>query len=80
LLGEVLLHHLSKQEIFVSTGSACNASSKKLSPVLQALGFSMERIRETIRISLAANEIPDDHDIFLERFNRVVSDLQKMLT
>lgn len=78
ILGEVLLHHLAQNEIYVSTGSACNASSKKLSSVLQAVGYSKERIMETIRISLAASEIPVDQEKFVERFIEIVLDLKKM--
>ncbi len=79
ILGEVLLHHLAKQGIFVSTGSACNATSKKLSPVLLALGFSPQRIKETIRISIAASEIPDKREEFFERFNSAVLELKNLL-
>lgn len=77
ILGEVLLHHLAEKEIYVSTGSACNATSKKLSAVLQALGYSKERIRETLRISIAAKEIPTDTGEFFNRFNQAVDSLVK---
>lgn len=77
ILGEVLLHHLAEKGIYVSTGSACNASSKKLSTVLQALGYSKERIRETLRISIAAKEIPEDVEEFFARFNQAVESVAK---
>ena len=73
--GEVLLNHLAEKEIYVATGSACNAGSKNLSPVLRTMDFSAQRIRETIRISLAASEIPDDYKKFLNRFCDVVESL-----
>lgn len=79
ILGEVLLHHLAKNNIFVSTGSACNASTRNLSPVLKALGFTKERIMQTVRISLAACEIPEDQEGFAELFIKTVMDLKNQL-
>ena len=77
--GEVLLHHLAERGIFVSTGSACNATSKKLSPVLQAVGYSKERIMETVRISIAASEIPEDERSFFDLFCKALTDLQALI-
>lgn len=50
--GEVLLHHLAQQGIFVSTGSACS-SKKKGSHVLNAMGLNAEEIDGAIRFSLS---------------------------
>ncbi|WP_250673941.1 cysteine desulfurase family protein [Paraclostridium ghonii] len=50
--GEVLLHHLAQQGIFVSTGSACS-SKKKGSHVLNAIGLTSEDIDGAIRFSLS---------------------------
>jgi len=77
--GEVLLNHLAEKEIYVATGSACNAGSKNLSPVLRTMGFSAQRIRETIRISIAASEIPEDIMEFLNRFGQVVKNLNQIV-
>ena len=77
--GEVLLNHLAEHEIYVATGSACNAGSKNLSPVLQTMGFSAQRIRETVRISLAASEIPSKTAEFLNQFSQVVKDLKQIV-
>ncbi len=79
VLGEVLLNHLAEEEIYVSTGSACHASSKNLSATLQALKFSPQRIRETVRVSLSARELPENRDDFLERFVKTVKELQAPL-
>lgn len=79
ILGEVLLNHLAEKEIYVATGSACNAGSRNLSPVLKEMGFSDQRIRETIRISMTASEIPKDQDKFLARFCGVVEKLLEIV-
>ncbi len=77
--GEVLLNHLAEKEIYVATGSACNAGSKNLSPVLQTMGFAAQRIRETIRISIAASEMPDKPAEFLNQFSQVIEDLLQIV-
>ncbi len=79
ILGEVLLHHLAENKIFVSTGSACNATSKKLSSVLTAHGYTKDRIMQTIRISLAADEIPKDQQGVIDRFVSIVNKLKEII-
>ena len=78
ILGEVILNHLAMHEIYVSTGSACNASSKKLSATLQAIGFSSNQIKETIRISMNAHEIPADFKAFFSKFKSSIHELEKI--
>lgn len=53
LLGEVLLHHLEKEGIMVSTGSACHAKWKEIPPTLKVLGLPARLARGTIRFSLS---------------------------
>ena len=50
--------------IALSTGSAC--SSSKPSHVLDAMGFTLEQVRSTIRMSLAPNTNSKELDIFEE--------------
>ena len=49
---EELLIHLDRRGIAVSSGSACSARSLEPSYVIQALGFSRERARESVRFTL----------------------------
>lgn len=52
--GETLLHMLEKQEIYISTGSAC--SSKKVgNSVLEAMSIEKEKIIGSVRISFSKN-------------------------
>ena len=50
--GEVLLHALEGEGIYVSTGSACSSRSMKVSSVLLAQGVDTEKAQGAIRISL----------------------------
>jgi cysteine desulfurase len=77
--GEVILHHLAKKQIYLSTGSACSANSKRLSTTLKALGLSPQSIRGTIRLSLAAIELPENREPFWKDFVGIIKELEKMM-
>lgn len=75
--GEVLVHSLAKEGVFVSTGSACS-SKHKGSHVLHAIGLD-ERFREgTLRVSFSPMNTQRDVEMFLEAIGKVVPLLQKM--
>jgi cysteine desulfurase len=66
--GEVLLHHLEKQNIFVGLGSACSAHSKEPSKILTGIGRTVEESRCSLRISFGRQNSIEDIDRFLEYF------------
>ena len=51
--GEVIVHSLEKDGIYISTGSACNSRKKERSNTLTAIELSEKMIQGTIRISLS---------------------------
>lgn len=51
--GEVLLHSLEQDSIFVSTGSACSSNKKGQSHVLSAMGLSQKEIESAVRFSFS---------------------------
>ena len=51
--GEVLLHILEQQGVFVSTGSACSSNKKGKSHVLAAMGIPGEGLEGALRISMS---------------------------
>ena len=53
LRGEVLLHTLEGEGVFVSTGSACSSKDKKISHVLKAIGLDDKTAEGAIRISIS---------------------------
>ncbi|HZK35284.1 MAG TPA: cysteine desulfurase family protein [Bacillota bacterium] len=51
LQGEVLLHALEQEGVYVGTGSACSSRDKKSSHVQKAIGIDDRRAQGSIRIS-----------------------------
>ncbi|MCE5236460.1 MAG: cysteine desulfurase family protein [Clostridiaceae bacterium] len=60
--GEVLLHALEAQEIYVSTGAACSAHKAGKNRVLTAMGVTGERQEGAIRFSLCPMTTLDEID------------------
>ena len=72
ITGEALIYMLDMCNIYISSGSACNAHSIKPSYVLQAIGLDDYEISRTIRITL-----PDD--INKEQIDTVVDEIEKQI-
>ncbi len=64
--GEVLLHLLEEENIYVSTGSACSARSNKDSHVLKAIGLKKEELDGTIRFSFTEDNSLEEIDYTLD--------------
>ncbi len=60
--GEVLLHALEAEEIYVSTGAACSAHKAGKNRVLTAMGITGERQEGAIRFSLCPMTTTDEVD------------------
>lgn len=67
--GEVLVHFLEQQRIFVTMGAACSSKKKGTSHVLEAVGLGQDEILSAIRFSLAP-------DISLDQIKYVVYSLK----
>lgn len=62
--------------VYVSSGSACNAKSSKPSHVLKAIGLNDEEVNRTIRISFSLNNLSYDIvDEFIKRLKKAVNSL-----
>ncbi|MBX6350272.1 MAG: cysteine desulfurase [Clostridia bacterium] len=53
LAGEVVVHALEEEGVFVSTGSACTSRDPRPSHVLLAMGLPAERAHGAVRVSLS---------------------------
>ena len=69
--GEVLLHMLEQDDIYVSTGSACS-SHKKGSHVLTAQGLTNEQIEGAVRFSFGCDNTVEEMDIVVEKLKKYV--------
>lgn len=71
--GEVLLHFLSEENIFVSTGSACTSKSKGGvvgSHVLEAMCLTKSDIEGAIRFSFSPDNTKEEIDTTIEIINK----------
>ena len=65
--GEVLLHTLEQDGIFVSTGSACSSNKKGRSHVLKAMGLSDKEIEGAVRFSFSEFNTVEEMDYVAEK-------------
>ncbi len=63
---ETMLHYLSSEGIFVSSGSACSSNGGHLSSALTAYGRSVEEADTSIRISFSPSNTEEDVDALAE--------------
>ena len=75
--GEVLLHYLEDKNIYVSTGSACNAKSTKISYVLEAMNIDRCYAEGAVRISLSKDNNKEEIDILIDEIKSGVAFLRK---
>lgn len=78
--GEVLLHTLEQDGIFVSTGSACssNHSSSKGSHVLNAMGLSPKEIEGAIRFSFSEFNTREEMEYVADKLKTAVIRFRKL--
>jgi cysteine desulfurase len=77
LRGEVLLHALEEEGVYVSTGSACSSRDKKISHVLKALGLDNRTAEGSIRISISYLTTPEEIEAFVPILTRSVKRIEK---
>jgi cysteine desulfurase len=65
LPSEVRMHHLEELGVVVSAGSACQSKKTEQSPVLTALGITVDDARTMLRISLSRMSTSADIERFL---------------
>lgn len=77
--GEVLLHTLEQDGIFVSTGSACSSRKKTYSYVLKNMGLTEKELEGAIRFSFSMFNSEGDIDYALDRLKIRVDELRKVM-
>ena len=75
--GEVILHYLEQDDIYISTTSACS-SNKKTKTNLEKLNKDSNICDGSIRICFSYENTKEDIDFFLEKLNLAVEDIRKI--
>lgn len=78
--GEVILHALERDGIFVSTGSACSSHKSTDSHVLTAIGLNHKTIEASIRFSLSEFNTVDEMDYVIAKTESAVKKFRKLGT
>ena len=76
--GEVLLHTLEQDGIYVSTGSACSSNKKGQSHVLKAMGLTDREIEGAIRFSFGRYNTLQELDVVLEKVKAAVARFRRL--
>ncbi len=78
--GEVILHRLEQEGIYVSTGSACSSNHKtsKGSHVLNAMGLKHKEIEGAIRFSFSEFNTIEEMDYTLDKLKTAVGNFRKL--
>lgn len=76
--GEVLLHALEDEGIYVSTGSACSARRHEKSHSVEAIGLNEAEIEGTIRFSFSEYNTKDEVDYVIEALRKSLSFLRRL--
>lgn len=79
LRGETLLHMLEENEIYLSTSSACQSRSARISHVLLACGVDRKQAEGSLRISISAENTEAEIQEFLEVLKQQVQLLNSWL-
>lgn len=77
--GEVLLHALETDGVYVSIGSACNSKVKKYSHVLEAMKLSAEAKEGAVRFSLATDTTEEDIHYAVEIIEKCYTQLYEII-
>lgn len=76
--GEVLLHTLEQDKVFVSTGSACSSNKKGKSHVLSAMGLSDKEIEGAVRFSFSEFSTAEEMEYAAEKVGAAVKRFRKL--
>lgn len=75
---ETMLHFLSADGIFVSSGSACSSNTGHKSSALLAYGRSIDEVDSSIRISFCPQNTKEDIDALCDALKRGLSRLARI--
>lgn len=75
---EAAINFLDANDIYVSSGSACNGNGFDRSHVLKAIGLNEKEMDETLRISLSFNNTIDECKTFINVLKLAIEKLRRV--
>jgi len=75
--GEVMLHALEGEGIYVSTGSACSSKKLKVSGVLTAMGIKPREAEWAVRFSLSPHTTDEEIEYAAEKIGSLYDQLKR---
>lgn len=75
--GEVMLHGLEAEGVYVSTGSACSSKKLKVSSVLTAMGMAPAKAEWAVRFSLSPHTTEEEIDYAAGKIGAVYDVLKR---
>lgn len=75
---EVWQHHLEEHGVFIGVGSACQSSSKAVSPALLALGIDPPKARQIARFSFSRETTPNHIGIAANALRKVAQQFEEL--
>ena len=76
--GEVILHKLEQDGIYVSTGSACSSNKKGRSHVLTAMGLKDHEIEGALRFSFGHFNTAEEIDYVIDKLKTAVESFRRL--
>ncbi|MBC1908880.1 cysteine desulfurase [Listeria innocua] len=77
--GEILVHALEKEDIYISTTSACSSKQKLASSTLKAMGVTDEEATGAVRVSLSYENRLSEAEIFIQKLQEIIENLNKVV-
>ncbi|CDZ74896.1 cysteine desulfurase [Peptoniphilus sp. ING2-D1G] len=77
--GEVLLHYLEQDEIYISTASACTSNGTHKSKVLESMHLNKSYEDGTIRLCLSYEISETDIDNFIDKLKIYVNEIRDII-
>ncbi|NBI06807.1 cysteine desulfurase family protein [Senegalia massiliensis] len=77
--GEVLLHFLESDDIYVSTGSACSSKDDRGSYVLKSMGLKNVEIESAIRFSFSIYNTKEQIDYVIKKLKLRVEEIRDIM-
>ncbi|WP_027409638.1 cysteine desulfurase family protein [Anoxybacteroides tepidamans] len=78
LKSEVFVHELAKQQIFVSTTSACSSKRRAPSKTLLAMGMESKKAESAIRISLSYENTMEEISVAVRSIKQALKKLKEV--